>query len=209
MFETTNQNAMIYLNLPSKLAETTNQYWLDNNNSYSWFTHIYPLKNVIFHRFLSLKVMVSIAFISHRDTESTESLCALQEGDGALEVPGADLAWQRWIVEARCGTQWFAGYKPGKRNQGVYNLQLDFMEPEIDSTYCQTFWDSTFTNGWWQCHVHAFGIPNGQVPAQILGVVKSQTWFHNMSSGNGTQVKTDVSMEPSTWASLLMSTLDW
>jgi len=37
---------------------------------------------------------------------------------------------------------------------------------------------------------------------------KSQTWFHNMSSGNGTQVKTDVSMEPSTWASLLMSTLD-
>jgi hypothetical protein len=30
-----------------------------------------------------------------------------------------------------------------------------------------------------------------------------------MSSGNGTQVKTDVSMEPSTWASLLMSTLDW
>ena len=55
MFETTNQNAMIYLNLPSKLAETTNQYWLDNNNSYSWFTHIYPLKNVIFHRFLSLK----------------------------------------------------------------------------------------------------------------------------------------------------------
>jgi len=47
---------------------------------------------MIFHRFLSLKVMVSIAFISHRDTESTESLCALQEGDGALEVPGADLA---------------------------------------------------------------------------------------------------------------------
>ena len=43
MFETTNHNAMIYLNLPSKLAETTNQYWLDNNNSYSWFTHIYPL----------------------------------------------------------------------------------------------------------------------------------------------------------------------
>jgi len=35
MFETTNHNAMIYLNLPSKLAETTNQYWLDNNNSYS------------------------------------------------------------------------------------------------------------------------------------------------------------------------------
>ena len=70
--------------------------------------------------------------------------------------------WRPWspgcgscLTALSCCRNRLAGYTSGKRNQGGYHLQFftKHMEP-FDSTCCRPFWEFTFRNEGWQCHVH-------------------------------------------------------